>query len=692
MKTKYFILAAIAAVGLASCADDVFVGDNSPNVVEETTVDDNGIRFGSGFKAVTRADKLGADAADLLGAKFYVTGVKGDGTPANMVDVFKTYSVEWAENTAGKTESNTSDWEYVGKTHPFPAEYTPNISSQTIKYWDYNTDYYDFAAYSLGKESSKATGTPITYTDASAAYTLSGTAAQLSTCYITDMQTVAKANYGGEVTLNFRSLATKVRMAIYETIPGYSVKDVVFYTDNTTGLKATILNSSDANYASGIHEVNATLFGDDVFYTAGTYEISFPNIGIDKAPGGASASSDYNKAHVKMQTSPAPSTEDTKAFGELNYVAGEGSLSGDNDYLGRTSATPSFAGLAADNYYQIVLPNEGGVILEMRVNYTLVNNDGGGETITVHGAKAFVPAIFTKWLPNYAYTYIFKISDNTNGWTSLTDTDPAGLFPITFDAIVLDSEETGHQTTITTVATPSITTYQKGHVYTDGPEYKASTENAIYVQVMMDNVLKGDLNTNGQLYSLSADKSEAEVLDALNIREITTASGYTLTGRNGLSLKTETSDATIAAVPGEDNNNITVNPGEAASFAATAGTYAYVYNTQTWNGIAETLDGTTTPSDWPGAYYTDPACTTVATASTPSATTYYKKEAYIYTAETMGSSAPDGWTTAGKWYKDPNGLTPVGDWNSTTDPGKIYYRKYAVNGQIFGVKVIKVVN
>ena len=140
------------------------------------------------------------------------------------------------------------------------------------------------------------------------------------------------------------------------------------------------------------------------------------------------------------------------------------------------------------------------------------------------------------------------------------------MFPITFDAVVLDTEESGKQSTITTVASPSITTYQKGHVYTAGPEYAASTTNPIYVQVMVGNTLKGDLNTKGQLYTLSVDKSEADVLDALSIQ--TASDANTITGRNGLVLTKAESNATITTIPGEDGSNIGVTAGQAASFAA----------------------------------------------------------------------------------------------------------------------------
>lgn len=622
---KYLFIAALAGLTLVGCTSDDFVGDTTDTQSNPT----GAINFGGGFRAVTRADALGADAAALLGNKFYVAGVKGDGVVANMTDVFKTYTVDWAANTAGTTESNTSDWEYVGKTHDFTA--TTSISSQTIKYWDYSTAYYDFAAYSKGTGS--ATGTAINYANATTgAYTLQGNKENLSKCYITDMITVAKASYGGEVTLQFRSLASKVRMAIYETVPGYAVKDVHFYVDDATAVAG---NTTISNTA-------ATLFGADAFYTEGTYTVSFPTIGIAN-----NGEADYNKAHVAFSST---GTASNQGFGTLNYVAGEGALTGSTNYLGRTSATASFAGLVADNYYQTMLPNETGVVLEMRVNYVLESIDGSGETITVHGAKAFVPQIYTKWLPNYAYTYIFKISDNTNGWTDPTGTDPAGLYPITFDAVVLDPiNTTNEQTTITTVATPSITTYQKGHLYSDGSEY-LSSKGDIYVQVMAGSTLKDDLGSKGKLYAVTGTTpyTEAAIMDALNIG---TTSGSVVTGRNGVILTDATTSASVAAtittVPGIDGNNITVTSGTAAKFTPSAGTvYAYVYDA--------------TPATAPAA-------------------------SYLYTAETLISSPAD-WGTAGVWFTDPNGTTPVGTYTDGT-----YYKKWTNQNKVYGVKIIRVI-
>lgn len=678
MKTKYFILAATAITMMVSCADEKFVGDE--NLLGAANGEE-AISFGSGFKAITRADHVGADAADLLGGKFYVGGYKNDGT--NYSTVFDHYLVQWGANTAGTTTDNTSDWKYVGLT---PLGFDGHITSgkQTIKYWDFSASYYNFVAFSAGKgQSIIITGTPntdeikATAIDqdnlTTAAYTLEGSATDLSECYIADLITAKESgaaapdiNYKNEVAIKFRRLGSKVRVALYETIPGYSVKNVYFYTDATT---TTTTGPSDNE--------EATLFNSGApFYPDGTMTVKFPTIGSTNK-----SNSDYNKAHVTFDgTGTATST---KEFGELDYETTQanwedprlnytGNMS---KYLKRTSTAPSFAGDSDDNFYTTVLPDENGNVLELRVDYTLEAIDGTKETITVHGAKAFVPQIYAAWKPNYAYTYIFKISDNTNGWTKQAG-GTEGLYPITFDAVVADSED-GTQTTITTVATPSITTYQKGHKFNEDNVYKKATGD-IYVQVMVPGAtesspftLAGDLGTKGQLYTVTlatgstknlSDVTEADVMDALNINYAGNTTSP-ITGRNEVKLTAATStvsDAdgttTFNKIPAADGNDITVSEGTAAKLAASdlsAGYYAYVYNatsgtpaaTYIYSAVTFTDTDTGTPSDWTGNYWDNPE-------GTGSAVTAYEAPA--------------------------SGKT------------KTYYRRYTNLNNVYGVKVIKV--
>lgn len=638
---KKFLYLAAAITVMASCTSDNLV--DAPNTAQKG--ESGAIVFGSTFQGMTRADYVGADAAAKLNKKFIVGGFKGAGdvtaTVVSTGTVFDNYVVNWTENTAATTESNTSDWEYVGVAAAAPSQIT---GAQTIKYWDYSQAQYDFIAYSTGTADVATSGTAADAITANkvlvsaidpvnaktAAYTLSGKADDLAKCYIADMVTVYKSSgdYGKEVQLTFRALSSKVRVAIYETIPGYSVKDVKFYADGAATTIATGASSTDATlFTTG----TAT---KDNFYTAGTYTIKFPTIGSTNT-----GNTDYNKAHADFAVV-GTGKETTKSFGTLNLVGKESREADATNYIGRTSATASFAGTTSP-YYQTVLPNEEGTVLELRIDYTLLSIDGSGEEIHVYGATAYVPAIYAAWKSNYAYTYIFKISDNTNGWTSKVETDPKGLYPITFDAVVTETEDFT-QSTITTVATPSITTYQKGHVNTDD-EYKAGD---IYVQVITDGTLKTDLGSKGQLYTLDKVATEAEVMDALNIQTASTATS--ITGRNGLILTKATSDATITTVPGADGNDITVAAGTAAKFEATANTYAYVYD---------------------------------ATPATAPAASYY------YSAEET-TSKPSDWTTADTWFKDPNGAEAVadGDWEAD----KVFYKRYTNLNKVYGVKVIKV--
>ena len=619
MTRKNLFLVALAAVAFAACSDNF--ADDPPVVTPTPEARQMPIEFSSASRGITRADHVHADAAAMLNYHFVVSGFKDGATdpvPAAK-EVFDDFIVNWQENTAGTTESNSADWEYVGITAVAPSSIAGK--KQAIKYWDYTQAHYDFMAYSTGTATA-VTGTPsageVQVTEISGgvtantkAYSLTGSAADLQQCYIADMVTVykdgtdSKYGYGNVVPLVFRSLGCKVRMALYETVPGYSVKDVKFYTDDSTPI------------ATGASETNAYLFssatGVTPFYSGGTFDVKFPTTGKTNY-----GKSDYNKAHITF-TGATGAGASKANLGALNYGGKEADEKTGTKFLGRSSAVPTYAG-SSSPYYSIVMPTEVGSVLELRIDYTLESNDGTGEEITVYGAKAFVPAIYSAWKPNYAYTYIFKISDKTKGWTSQVDTDPEGLYPITFDAVVIDSQEY-EQTTITTVATPSITTYQKGHNPADN-EYAAGD---IYVQVMSAaGVLIDDLNTNGMVYSVSAAATEAEVMDALNIQDNSTATS--VVGRNGLTL-TQCTPTYPTTIPGVDGNDITVSANTAAKFTASASTYyAYVYevsdNADT--EIHTAVLPTTAPADLTTAYYTDKECTTLATTWT-AGTYYYQK-------------------------------------------------------------------
>lgn len=465
-----FFIAAASALALASCSSDDFLGEIQGNEQNGAT---SAINFGGDTGKITRATETGATAAGLLENNFVVVGFKGSETDAanNKVYAFDHYNVNFNKDSKNSTESNRAGWEYVNQdmkvkgTKPAASLAQGGAEQQTIKYWDHSCKSYDFIAFSMGKGAASEYATP-THVDkdklATAAYTLTGNVNTLSECYISDMKTVTEPNYNdASVSMSFRHLASKVRMALFETVPGYVISDVKFY---------------DATSTTATANPEGTLIG--TFNNSGTLTVFFPTTGTKHA-----AEKDYNKAHVrftKSTTAGETAVLNHKGFGAVNYNnQAEGTIPAGKTYLSQNAAKPSYCG--ADDYYQNVLPSEGAPsAITLRIDYKLTSVDGSNETINVKGATATIPAQYTEWKSGYAYTYIFKISQDTNDSTGGTST---GLTAISFDAVVVDDEANGLQETITTVSDNSFTTYgyKDNKVTTNGNEYVNGTD--IYATV-----------------------------------------------------------------------------------------------------------------------------------------------------------------------------------------------------------------
>lgn len=586
-------MAAIASLALVSCSNEEFSGELDSGISGQKAKE---ISFGTATKGLTRGEYTGADAAAKLENNFVVYGFKGNGTTQEKV--FDHYNVNWAVNTANTTTSNTANWEYVAQAKHAHA----TTAAQTIKYWDYATTQYDFIAWSKGTATAvyadadynKDANVLITATDPTkmtgvdsdsdgkidqGAYTIKGKAENLAKVYIADLVTVyrdgttandAAGDYQKEVDITFHSLSAKVRIALYETVPGYSVQasSVKFYTNAST---------KDNSGASHLYTT-----GTDVFNEEGTYIVYFPTVGTANK-----GKTDYNKAHLAFTPAETNGTATVKGFGTLD-VTNKGvtkevaeTTSSDKLYLGRASNEATYAGentTANPNYYTIVIPNETGAVLNLKVDYTLISTDGSGEVINVTGATAQVPAQFAAWNAGYAYTYIFKISQNTNGLTN-PDINITGLYPITLDAIVTETED-GVQETITTVATPSITTYAKGVVVTANNEY--TTGSNIYA--IVENGTALTVGTNANLYTVTLEDGAAQTINEASVANaiknggaaspfvVTDANGkkMTVTAASGLTAVTK-----IEAADSPTGNDITINGAKFTPSAA--GTYVFEY-------------------------------------------------------------------------------------------------------------------
>ncbi len=552
-----FFIAAASALALASCSSDDFLGEIQGNEQNGAT---SAINFGGDTGKITRATTKGNAAADLLENNFVVVGFKGSKTDVanNETYAFDHYNVNFKDGSAFSTESNRAGWEYVNQDMKVKGAdkslAQSGASQQTIKYWDHSCASYDFIAFSMGKKDAASKYATPTHVDkanlATAAYTLTGDVNTLSECYISDMKTVTEPNYNKtSVSMSFRHLASKVRMALFEIVPGYVISDVKFYTDTT---------SPTTDNTEG------TLIGE--FNNSGTLTVFFPTTGTVHA-----TEKDYNKAHVrftKSTTAGETGVLNHKGFGAVNYNNQvEGTIPAGKTYLSQNAADPSYCGAG----YQNVLPSEGKPsAITLRIDYKLTSVDGSKETINVKGATATVPAEYTEWKSGYAYTYIFKISQDTNGSTGGTDTKP-GLTAISFNAVVVDDEANGLQETITTFSDNSFTTYgyKDNKVTTNGNEYVNGTD--IYATVYVPAAGEDPAKTVApqKLYTVTLEDgatqtiNEASVANALvkGTHDATTKT-WTVTDYAGKKMVvTETTGvaSTVTSVPAGPGDTLKVN-------------------------------------------------------------------------------------------------------------------------------------
>ena len=586
MYMKKYIFLAASALALASCTSDDFLGNTPENVQSNTSA----INFDGGTGKISRTTtQRGEDAATSLGNNYVVVGFKGnETTKANATTyAFDHYNVNYKKQTAGTTTSNTADWEYVGQdmkvkgTNP-AAALAEKAQTQTIKYWDNSCSSYDFLAFSMGKGyTSTEAGTPEYATPsqvakdklASAAYTLKGNVNTLSECYISDIKTVEKAAYkANAVEMQFRHLTSKVRIALYENVPGYVISDVKFHTDSY----------SNGEYTEG--QTKGVLYG--TFNNAGTLTVSFPTTGTDNKK-----KSDYNKAHVSFSPEATNGTVNKVEFDNVNYECQkEDQIADKSEFLSQSAATPSYCG----GYINVLPAETNSSPANLRIDYKLTATDGSGEEINVKNAKATVPTQYTAWKHGYAYTYIFKIAENTNGTTGTPGTDDTGLTAISFNAVVLDDEETGKQETITTDSDPSITTYgfnkKNNDVTTGKDEYEAGTD--IYATAFVPAYTDKD-NTKHEattaapqnLFTVTIEEGAAQTINETSVanalkngKRDETAKTYTITDASGKNMViTDATGTIVNSVPTKDGHNLSVNALKWTGTASTIYAVEYTY-------------------------------------------------------------------------------------------------------------------
>lgn len=295
-------------------------------------------------------------------------------------------------------------------------EWSYVTTSQALRYWDSNASKYDFAACSDANTTPVVTAATDVYADG---FKIAKTNAEgLAKVYVTPAITVGTSGFTSPITFSFSNAAAKVRVGFYNAIPGYEVNVDKFYaTDDEEG------------------GANTTLKG--TFFEKAAYTV--------------------NKSAV-LKTDGDPDTMPDLVLG--NKIV---QCTNANQYIGKDIKHASYD--KEDGTYTNVLPvMTDGKDITLRVSYRMIS----GHDIISRTCDVKVPATYAQWESNYAYTYLFRITDND-------------LHPITFSAVVSDPKNYETITTIDGDNPVNITAQQDGSDVTVDGGFKKGVD--IFVSV-----------------------------------------------------------------------------------------------------------------------------------------------------------------------------------------------------------------
>lgn len=399
MKRTLFCTA-IAAVALTSCSSDDFLGEVPGNNPSAVTAKE--ISFSGEAGKTSRAAGTAEDATKL-GNRFWVYGTKSISGENKLV--YNNYLVKY---TDVKNETNKA-WQYSGLNNSSDKEgestynYTTAINGaydkdQGIKFWDYSAGSYTFTAFSAPSKDLIGDTPKIKIKkeeDGTYKITLNNDA-DVDKLYFSDKKEIKTADYQKAVQFTFRNIIAKVRVGMYTTIPGYTVQIKKFYAGENQG------TADEKKFTANAENTALKLDGTE-------YTVS------------------YNTDNTPKLEIPATGRAATKA---TVLELGTNLL---NTNLGTSKDNATYD--QSDKSFTCFLPQTATDGMKIKVDYQLTSTDGSGETIDVKGATVTVDKKNINWQINHSYTYIFRISVNTNGSTG---NDKVGLYPIEFDAVVED--------------------------------------------------------------------------------------------------------------------------------------------------------------------------------------------------------------------------------------------------------------
>ena len=447
---KKCLYLALAAITFAACTNDA---DYS---LSEQGNPDNAIGFQvMGRNTITRATSLNQ-------AGHYNFGVFGYKSTDQVNPIMGNYLVGYFDNDKGYKQTGStfgdqpgvadgqSYWMYDGMgKDQYSGTYaggTPdrfylsNNPLQYVKYWDKSaatTCFYAYAPY-VGSDTP---GERVTYVDGTKqsatgedTYVMNFPNGTIEAGYddaskyefMYASTTVSSGDYGHDVSLDFKRLVAKVNIKFWEEVPGYKVRILDLKEGTYKGVQAAASIKEDGQGQYG--------YKGGKYYTSNGAKIQFVNgaqSGSIKQYDGATATNavplvfDAPTAAKIGENRPEASASATTYYAIPKGAAAN--VLSDDDYYSATGAAPD-ADLALTGF-------------TFHVTYELTAEDTG-EHIIVKNATVHVPYNYCNWDMNKHYTYIFKITSNSNGSTepnpSIDPTDPEvptieTLYPIVFD-------------------------------------------------------------------------------------------------------------------------------------------------------------------------------------------------------------------------------------------------------------------
>lgn len=382
-KKQISLLGLLPMLLLSACHDD-----DAPKKHDN---EKNAISFSSlrtEQESITRAEET--TGLEEISKTFNVFGYKHRlnqaGTDDNQL-VFPGYTVDWKNGTAGTTESNALDWEYVGINNASEPD-----GKQTIKYWDFESAGYDFFAYvpqplyfdettsqwkttTLGGFNADTTNVSknltIVYTGLKAGkltrldngkYTTEQTPINVLFSNLVDTLITDK----GSVILPFQYGLSKVRIAFFmamETGNDVPLTNIKFFP-------VSVALDGDPSKTSPLVE----------FATEGKLQLDYKLSTL-------SASNVLTKGRLNVSLTTSATTSDPMSFADVVLAGGNQ----ENEKV-----------LNVTEYH--VLPM--GVAPGGNSNYKMSLNCGDDNA----ERTAIVPKQYMQWEPNKQYTYIFKVT------------------------------------------------------------------------------------------------------------------------------------------------------------------------------------------------------------------------------------------------------------------------------------------